>query len=246
MGDREDIRAGGIPGPAGLLPRAGVARLHAVVLVSALFLFGGVVYLIVSAPSAASKPACLSLSREPLTETNVFLWAAGAERLGDRLATRNPPVVLKTLPAFLAWGRRHPGILDEALPDLTAGDFLDIAFTLHHARSRLRERIEHDLRIEAREKALERASDDGIDVRLPGPPRLEAWEQADLAVYEANALVLEDALRILIPSLPGWEEAGRGRDLGPAFPGEKGGDRRKPFSWRVVNRGRHGPKVLRR
>ncbi|MHC5036071.1 MAG: hypothetical protein ACYTHM_02040 [Planctomycetota bacterium] len=203
-----------------------------------------VTLMVIFASQADPGKPTLEFDRVPLTTEEVFAWAETGRAFAQyREQGRLRNVRVSTLSAFLEWGRTNPELLTPALAEADPTHFLGVSLSLHNARRRLRELVEYDIRLADEEKTI--AALKGSDIVIPysAPPVLEDWERADLQVYEENQGLVEDVLWGMMPDIPApipaWEEE--------APPPEEGAPTVKPvrIKWRVINRSRYGPKVIR-
>jgi len=200
-----------------------------------------------SAPHRAPKP--IALFSVPLTAESIELWSLEATLLADQRDEEQVTFPPDSLPAFIAWGSAEPEALRAHLAETTSVDFLSTCQAISNARRKIRELIAFEMRWEEIEKQGTGLEERVGANRMPSPPPLSAREKADIEAYETHAATLEQALYTLFPTLPDLapeellSEVNRNPDENQ--PESRSWDPSQRITWRVVNRSRHGPRVLR-
>ncbi|MHC4777995.1 MAG: hypothetical protein ACYTFG_05375 [Planctomycetota bacterium] len=175
----------------------------------------------------------------PLSEHEIAYWIEGASELARARAEAGAPLTMDTVRAFAQWGKADPEAIGPSMKEMVTPQFLSVTFAIDEARRNAQALSDHKVRMEAFEARAGLMDQSFAGAAPPPAPDLTAAQEADLIVYRTWQDAIEGAMRELLPSLrsPGPSEAV------PAPAGTAPASR--PIQWRVVNRSRYGPKVIR-
>jgi hypothetical protein len=181
----------------------------------------------------------------PLTEGNLRAWSDRASDLAGALDRDGLCIPAQSMPGFIAWAQRNPERLRARLSGYTLVEFLSIARSIHEARVSLRKSVEHDLCREEEGKILETLGEAGSGPGECRPLDICGPAERNLEIYEQNLDRIETALEQLLPGIPCPVPAWQTSWPGDPEPKDVRTHGRVNLGWRVVNRSRYGPRVLR-
>lgn len=226
----------------GLRPSMGIMVL---ILASAAVL--PMAFIVLGASGVSQPTGPLTIKSIPLTGALVDEWIRAAGALSQLRDEGEIDIPVNCLPTFIEWGRNHPEILDSGMQWTDAVDFLGVTLAINRARQNFREQVEYELRVEEGKHLTGKMKEFAEQFQIPNAPLLRDRERNDLNTYEQYVASIESVLEDLLPGLPplvpAWLE-----DTSP-FPLEKTdgitGSAARNIAWRIVNRSRHGPSVIR-
>jgi hypothetical protein len=186
---------------------------------------------------AGVKP--LSIEKIPISEEVLASWIEATSELRRLREESGTPLAMDNLPAFISWGKTDPEFLATNLGAMDPARFLGVTLTIAGARKHLGALEEYDQRVKDLEKRKALMDESFAEIAMPQPPAISGPEETDFLVYQAWLESVEGALAELLPSLSPLSPSQA--SMNPAGETQPS----KPIQWRVVNRSRYGPRVIR-
>jgi hypothetical protein len=211
-----------------------------------------VVCVIADAAGTEKPPKYLPVEMISLSEEGLEAWCEAADVLAGLKNAKMLEIPGRSLAELIAWGRRNPEDLADALGVENPLVFLGLTLSIAHVRTTFRDMVEHEMRLEEGQNINAYAFFIGdLSGRFAYDEtfELEAWEADDLAVYDDNSDLVEGALDRLLPNrpplVPCWKAMDDAELVELGLKKEKTVET-KPLSWRVISRSRYGPRILRK